>query len=119
MTTIPLSVTKKRWRSASRSKPMTVPEGISTSLSMMARRIFAWRPTRTRSKRTLSSTSLKEFTRQPTPRTLRWMRPPEMMQPWLTMESVAMPTRACASSRKTNFAGGSCVAPVRMGQRKL
>ena len=71
-----------------------------------------------RSKRTLSSTSLNELMRQPTPSTLRWMRPPEMMQPWLTRcESVAMPTRACASSRKTNFAGGSCVTPVRIGQR--
>ena len=55
-----------------------------------------------------SSTSLNELMRQPTESTERWMRPPEMMQPWLTIESVAMPTRACASSRKTNFAGGYC-----------
>ncbi len=44
------------------------------------------------------------------------MRPPEMMQPSDTRLSVAMPTRALASSRKTNLAGGSWLYPVRMGQ---
>src|SRR3954452_6577983 len=38
-TTIPLSVTVKRWRSASRSYPIVVPGGIFTPLSMIVRRI--------------------------------------------------------------------------------
>ena len=37
----------------------------------------------------LSSTSLNELMRQPTLRTLRWMRPPEMMQPFATDSMVS------------------------------
>ncbi len=57
MTTIPPSLTTKRLASASRSNPISIPSGIVTSLSTMARRIRAWRPTVTRSKRIDSLTS--------------------------------------------------------------
>jgi Domain of unknown function (DUF5916)/Carbohydrate family 9 binding domain-like len=58
MTTMPLSVTWKRRRSASGSKPITVPAGISTCLSMMARRILQWRAMVTFSK-TMQSSSVE------------------------------------------------------------
>jgi hypothetical protein len=85
----------------------------------MARRIFDWRPMTTSSKSTLSSISQNEFTRQRFESTLRWMRPPEMMHPIETRLSVAVPARAAASSRNTNFAGGSWLIPVRIGHRRL
>ena len=46
------------------------------------------------------------------------MRAPEMMQPWETRESVALPMRAWDSSRKTNLAGGWWLFDVRMSQAR-
>ena len=65
----------------------------------------------------------KLLTRTCGDRTVRSMRPPEMMQPSDTSESVAMPMRAWPApspgSAKTNFAGGSGRVQVRSGQRGL
>jgi hypothetical protein len=71
-----------------------------------ARRMRAWRPTSTSSKRIDSATSEKLFTRTRRPRIERSTRPPLMMQPSDTIESVAMPTRFDSRSANTNLAGG-------------
>ena len=53
------------------------------------------------------------------PMIVRSIRPPEMMHPSQTRESVAIPMRAPVSSANTNLAGGSGTAQVRIGQRGL
>src|SRR5260370_20441680 len=63
ITTTPLGETKKRWRSSSGSYPIVVPGGISTFLSMIARRILQCRPICTFSNKMHSSTSVNELTR--------------------------------------------------------
>ena len=72
------------------------------------------------SKRIDSFTSENELIRTLGESTERCTWPPEMMQPSLTSESVAWPTRFSSTLLKTNLAGGDCGAgAVKMGQRSL
>src|SRR5690242_19379684 len=57
ITTMPLSVTVKRFLSSSGKYPICMPSGITTSLSTIVRWSFEWRPTLTFSNRIESVTS--------------------------------------------------------------
>src|ERR1035438_2392383 len=70
---------------------MMVKSGMLTRAGMMARRIRQCLPISQWGIRMLPSTSEKLFTLTPGERTLRFTRPPEIMQPAETMESVATP----------------------------
>src|ERR1700689_3751468 len=81
---------------------------------MIARRIRQCRPMFTCVNTMLESTSEYEFTRTSCDSTLFRTTAPEMMQPPETIELIAMPVRP--GSPNTNFAGGYCLARVRIGQ---
>src|SRR5687768_16414365 len=80
-TTMPLSVTVCRRRSSSGVYPICAPLGMKTSRSMIARRIRAWRPTRTPGMRMLWSMSQKLWTRTLGQSTLPAILLPDTMQP--------------------------------------
>src|SRR3989338_4851523 len=98
---------------------MMVFAGISTSLSIMVLRIFAYLPTFTFSNKMDSSTSEKLFTLTFGERMERFSLPPLIMHPCETSESVAMPTRFDFSSAKTNFDGGCDCTAVLIGHSSL
>src|SRR5262245_19206815 len=86
---------------------------------MIARRIFAWRPTETPSKRMLSSTRAQLLTRTFGERIDLSTRPPEMIDPAETMLASAMPARGFelpSNCANTNFGGGDDGWYVRISQ---
>src|SRR5215469_14571762 len=93
---------------------MTVPSGICTSRSMIARRMRQWRPMFTCEKMMLESTSVYEFTRTSCESTEFDTDAPEMITPAVMTELIADPVRP--GSPKTNLAGGYCRTRVRIGQ---
>src|ERR1039458_2076875 len=93
---------------------MTVPSGMWTWRSMMARRMRQCRPMFTCEKTMLASTVEYEFTRTSCDSTEFETVAPEMMTPAVITESTAMPERP--GSAKTNLAGGYWRTRVRLGQ---
>src|SRR5258708_32807673 len=86
---------------------MSAPRGIRTSRSMIARRIFAWRPTRTPGIRMHCSMWQKLWTRTFGQSTLPLMLLPDAMQPREITEACALPARWPIPAH-TNLAGGAC-----------
>ena len=93
---------------------MVAPRGMSTSRSMMARRMRAWRPTRTPGIRMHWSIVQKLCTRTLGQSTLPVIVLPDTMQPGEITESSAWPHRPPVSAN-TNLAGGACGWCVRSG----
>src|SRR5208283_3239111 len=99
------------------SYPITVSDGIYTSLSIMALRIFERLPISTFSIRIDSSTCAQLFILTFGDKMEFWTLPPLIIQPLQTVESSAMPNLPPLYSwAKTNFAGGPCTWRVRVGQ---
>ena len=93
---------------------MTVPSGISHSLSTIARRSLQLRPMVTFERMTESSISPNECTRTLVNSRERRTSEPETIVPPETSELSAVPRRPSSSS--TNLAGATCSWYVQIGQ---